>query len=184
MSRPAEQLTTSALIEDFEFLEDWSSRYGYLIELGEKRPGGAAGDQMQPILDNLPEDDRARVNQSLRQAMDGTRPFDERFRTGENRVTGCMSQVWVCALDRPGTCKIDYVGDCDTPIIKGILAVLIELMSDLTPKEIEELDLEALFDTLQLRENLSPSRHFGVYAIVELMKQQARKIGLSSDCPA
>jgi cysteine desulfuration protein SufE len=149
MSRPAEQLTTSALIEDFEFLEDWSSRYGYLIELGEKLP-----------------------------------PFDERFRTGENRVTGCMSQVWVCALDRPGTCKIDYVGDCDTPIIKGILAVLIELMSDLTPKEIEELDLEALFDTLQLRENLSPSRHFGVYAIVELMKQQAREIGSSSDCPA
>lgn len=149
MSRPAEQLTTSALVEDFEFLEDWSSRYGYLIELGEKLP-----------------------------------PLDERFRTGENRVTGCMSQVWVCALDRPGSCKIDYVGDCDTAIIKGILAVLIELMSDLTPKEIEELDLEALFDTLQLRENLSPSRHFGVYAIVELMKQQAREIGSSSDCPA
>ncbi|MBX7527369.1 chemotaxis protein CheB [Qipengyuania vesicularis] len=41
---------------------------------------GEAGDQMQPILDNLPEEDRARVNQSLRQAMDGTRPFDERFR--------------------------------------------------------------------------------------------------------
>ena len=41
---------------------------------------GDAGDQMQPILDNLPEEDRARVNQSLRQAMDGTRVFDERFR--------------------------------------------------------------------------------------------------------
>ncbi|WP_247713252.1 chemotaxis protein CheB [Qipengyuania polymorpha] len=39
-----------------------------------------AGDQMQPILDSLPEEDRDRVNQSLRQAMDGTRPFDERFR--------------------------------------------------------------------------------------------------------
>lgn len=137
MSRPAEKFT-SALIEDFEFLEDWPSRYAYLIELGEKLP-----------------------------------PFDERHRIEENRVKGCMSQVWVQAAQRPGSRKIDYTGDCDTAIIKGILAVLIELMSGLAPEEIRQLDLEALFDALQLRENLSPSRHFGVYAIVELMKQQA-----------
>ena len=141
MSRPAEQLT-SALIEDFEFLEDWPSRYAYLIELGEKLPA-----------------------------------FDERLRTEENRVKGCMSQVWVHATERPDSHKIAYTGDCDTAIIKGILAVLIELMSGLTREEIEALDLEALFDALQLRENLSPSRHFGVYAIVELMKQQARHAG-------
>ena len=147
MSRPAEQLT-SALIEDFEFLEDWPSRYAYLIELGEK----------------LPE-------------------FDERHRIEENRVKGCMSQVWVHATERPGSHKIAYTGDCDTAIIKGILAVLIELMSGLTREEIEDLDLEALFDALQLRENLSPSRHFGVYAIVELMKQQARNAGSSLDRP-
>ncbi|MGD8234650.1 MAG: SufE family protein [Chromatiales bacterium] len=143
MSRPAEQLT-SALIEDFEFLEDWPSRYAYLIELGEKLPA-----------------------------------LDERHRTEDNRVKGCMSQVWVHAVQRSGGRKIDYTGDCDTAIIKGILAVLIELMSGLTREEIEDLDLEELFDALQLRENLSPSRHFGVYAIVELMKQQARTTGTS-----
>ncbi len=143
MSRPAEQLT-SALIEDFEFLEDWPSRYAYLIELGEKLPA-----------------------------------FDERLRIEENRVKGCMSQVWVHATERQGGSVVDYSGDCDTAIIKGILAVLIELMSGLTREEIEALDLEALFDALQLRENLSPSRHFGVYAIVELMKQQARHTGSS-----
>jgi cysteine desulfuration protein SufE len=148
MSRPAEQLT-SALIEDFEFLEDWSSRYAYLIELGEKLPA-----------------------------------LDEPYRTEENRVKGCMSQVWVHATKRPDSRKINYTGDCDTAIIKGILAVLIELMSGLTPEEIEDLDLEALFDAIKLRENLSPSRHFGVYAIVELMKQQAREIGSSQDGPA
>ncbi|MEJ2317530.1 MAG: SufE family protein [Gammaproteobacteria bacterium] len=143
MSSPAEKLT-SALIEDFEFLEDWPSRYAYLIELGEKLPA-----------------------------------LDERYRTEDNRVKGCMSQVWVHAAQSPGSRKIDYTGDCDTAIIKGILAVLIELMSGLTVEEIEELDLESLFDALQLRENLSPSRHFGVYAIVELMKQQARETGAS-----
>jgi cysteine desulfuration protein SufE len=143
MSSPAEQLT-SALIEDFEFLEDWSARYAYLIELGEKLPA-----------------------------------LDERYRTEENRVKGCMSQVWVHATKRPDSRKINFTGDCDTTIIKGILAVLIELMSGLTAEEIDALDLEALFDALQLRENLSPSRHFGVYAIVELMKQQAREVGSS-----
>ena len=148
MSRPAEQLT-SALIEDFEFLEDWSSRYAYLIELGEKLPA-----------------------------------LDEPYRTEENRVKGCMSQVWVHATKRPDSRKINYTGDCDTDIIKGILAVLIELMSGVTAEEIEDLDLEALFDAIKLRENLSPSRHFGVYAIVELMKQQAREIGSSQDGPA
>jgi len=144
MSRPAEQFT-SALIEDFEFLEDWPSRYAYLIELGEKLPA-----------------------------------FDDCYRTEENRVKGCMSQVWVHATERQRTRKIDYTGDCDTAIIKGILAVLIELMSGLTREEIQDLDLEALFDALQLRENLSPSRHFGVYAIVELMKEQARNAGSSA----
>jgi cysteine desulfuration protein SufE len=139
MSIPAERLPEE-LIEDFAFLEDWTTRYAYLIELGEKLPG-----------------------------------LDERHRTEQNRVQGCMSQVWVTAVHQSDG-RVDFVGDCDTAIIKGILAVLIELMSGLTPDEIESLDLESLFDALQLRENLSPSRHFGVYAIVERMKQQAHAI--------
>jgi cysteine desulfuration protein SufE len=101
-------------------------------------------------------------------------PLDERYRTEDNKVKGCMSQVWVCPVAdpaRPG--HLRYVGDCDTAIIKGVLALLIELMSGRTPEEIAELDLDSLFDELKLAEHLSPNRHFGIFAVVELMKEKA-----------
>lgn len=102
-------------------------------------------------------------------------PLDEGLRTEANRVQGCISKVWVAPLADPqGQGRIRYVGDCDTAIIKGVLAVLVELFSGHTPREIEALDIDALFDRIRLAENLSPNRHFGIYAIVELMKSQAQ----------
>ena len=71
---------------------------------------------------------------------------------------------------------MNFVGDCDTAIIKGVLSLLIELSSGRTPNEIQELDLDQLFDRLQLAEHLSPNRHFGIYSIVELMKEQVRSM--------
>jgi cysteine desulfuration protein SufE len=103
-------------------------------------------------------------------------PLDERYRTEANRVHGCVSKVWVCAVPDPDDpARLQYVGDCDTAIIKGVLALLIELMSGHTPEEIEAIDIDHLFDRLRLAENLSPNRHFGIYALVELMKGQARE---------
>ncbi|MCP5312204.1 MAG: SufE family protein [Chromatiaceae bacterium] len=102
-------------------------------------------------------------------------PLDERYRTEQNRVQGCMSKVWVCALRDPDDPdRLRYVGDCDTAVIKGVLALLIELVSGHTPQEIEAMDLDQLFDRLKLADHLSPNRHFGIYSIVELMKAQAR----------
>jgi len=105
-------------------------------------------------------------------------PMDDDLRTEANRVQGCMSQVWVCPIaDRADPSRLNYVGDCDTAIIKGVLALLIELTSGRTPDEIAALDLDHLFDGLKLAEHLSPNRHFGIYSIVELMKAQARATG-------
>lgn len=102
-------------------------------------------------------------------------PMDDALRTEANRVQGCMSQVWVCPVaDASDPTRLNYVGECDTAIIKGVLALLIELMSGHTPNEIEALDLDHLFDELKLAEHLSPNRHFGIYSIVELMKAQAK----------
>jgi len=102
-------------------------------------------------------------------------PLDEALRTEENRVQGCLSKVWVAPLaDAGDRSRLRFVGDCDTAIIKGVLAVLIELMSGHTRQEIEALDIDGLFERIQLAEHLSPNRHFGIYAIVELMKSQAR----------
>ena len=88
-----------------------------------------------------------------------------------------MSQVWVCVYrdeDAPGLVR--FHGDCDTSIIKGVLAVLIQLSAGKTVEEIERLDVDELFTRLYLDEHLSPNRHIGVYAIVELMKKQARNL--------
>jgi len=105
----------------------------------------------------------------------------EELRTEDNKVKGCMSQVWVCAYrDEDDTGLIRFHGDCDTSIIKGVLAVLIQLSAGKAVGEIEGLDVDELFTRLGLDEHLSPNRHIGVYAIVELMKQQARNLPLSS----
>ena len=99
------------------------------------------------------------------------------YKTEHNKVKGCMSQVWVYASpDEKHGDKLHYHGDCDTSIIKGVLAVLIQLANDKTANEIQQLDVDELFERLNLDEHLSPNRHVGVFAIVELMKQQARAL--------
>ena len=98
-------------------------------------------------------------------------------RTDENKVKGCMSQVWISASlsrDKPG--NILFHGDCDTSIIKGVLALLFQLSEDRTADDIERLDVDEFFEKLGLDDHLSPNRHVGVYAIVELMKKQARAL--------
>ena len=98
-------------------------------------------------------------------------------KTEDNKVKGCMSQVWVHAyLDEQNGDKLHYHGDCDTSIIKGVLAVLIQLADNKTADEVQQLDVDELFERLNLDDHLSPNRHVGVFAIVELMKQQARAL--------
>jgi len=105
----------------------------------------------------------------------------EALKTDDNKVKGCMSQVWVAAYPDPSDDDlIRFHGDCDTSMIKGVLALLIQLVSGKTFAEIDALDLDEIFRRLRLYEHLSPNRHVGVYAIVEVMKQQARKIHSSN----
>lgn len=96
-------------------------------------------------------------------------------KTEENRVKECMSMVHVAAHPDGSTPpRLVYSGDCDTAIIKGVVAILVRLFSGKTPAQIECLDVDTLFEGLHLEEHLSPNRHVGVYAIVEKLKGQAR----------
>ncbi len=98
----------------------------------------------------------------------------EAFKTEDNKVKGCMSQVWISAYpDASQPELIHFHGDCDTTIIKGVLALLIQLTDGRTAQQILQLDVDEFFKQLKLDKHLSPNRHFGIYAIVELMKQQA-----------
>lgn len=101
-------------------------------------------------------------------------PMSETDRTEDNRVKECMSLVHVAAREDPvRPDRLAYSGDCDTAIIKGVVALLVDLFSGKTPGQIADLDVDALFQGLHLEEHLSPNRHVGVYAIVEKMKRQA-----------
>lgn len=101
----------------------------------------------------------------------------EALKTEDNRVKACMSKVWIsphAVKNKPGA--IEFYGDCDTSIIKGVLAVLIQLCNGNTAASIEKLDIDQIFDRLNLAEHLSPNRHVGVYAIVGMMKQQVQAL--------
>lgn len=104
-------------------------------------------------------------------------PMPDALMTEDNRVKPCMSTVYVAAYpepDRPG--HVRYHGDCDTAIIKGVLALLIDLCSGKSAAAIQDIDMDDIFEQLQLGEHLSPNRHVGIYAIVDLMKSQARTL--------
>lgn len=95
----------------------------------------------------------------------------EKLKTEDNKVRGCMSQVWITARVEDGWVR--FLGDSDTSVIKGILALLIGLCDGLTAEQIQALNMDEIFQRLNLDEHLSPNRHVGVYAMFDLMKQKA-----------
>lgn len=132
-------------------------------------------DEIVEIFDLLGDWDQR--YQYLMELGEQLEPLDEKDRVEDNRVKGCMSQVWVEAHIHPDDDEhIYFTGDCDTAIIKGVLALLVKLSSGKTIEEIQNLELDEVFDKLKLGEHLSPNRHVGVYAIVELMKAKAQAV--------
>ncbi|MAT66079.1 MAG: Fe-S metabolism protein SufE [Gammaproteobacteria bacterium] len=112
-------------------------------------------------------------------------PMPAELKSEDNRVKGCMSTVHIHAYpdpEQPGA--IQYHGDCDTAVIKGVLALLIQLTSGRSADEINQLDMDEIFEKLQLDEQLSPNRHIGVYALFEMMKSQARDAHRSASATA
>lgn len=104
-------------------------------------------------------------------------PMPAELKNDDNRVKPCMSTVHVSAYRDPAIPGgVRFHGDCDTAIIKGVLAVLMELCAGQTNAAIQALDVDEIFARLQLDEHLSPNRHVGVYAIVDLMKEQAARL--------
>lgn len=113
--------------------------------------------------------------QYLVELGDRLAPMDPADKIDANRVMECMSTVHVVAraAEGNGGGKLRFSGDCDTAIIKGVVALLVELFSGKSRADIADMDVDALFEGLQLEEHLSPNRHVGVYAIVNKMKRQA-----------
>ncbi|MDR1557610.1 MAG: SufE family protein [Tannerellaceae bacterium] len=97
-------------------------------------------------------------------------PLDEKHKTESNLIEGCQSRVWLHAGFTDG--KIFFQGESDAVIVKGIVSLLIHILSGHTPQEIIDARLYFI-DAIGLREHLSPTRSNGLVAMVRQMRMYA-----------
>ena len=99
-------------------------------------------------------------------------PFPDEEKTDANLIDGCQSKVWFTAQMEEG--RVIYHGDSDAILVKGIVALLIRVLSGHTPEEIVNTQLYFI-DEISLREHLSPTRSNGLNAMLRKMIEYAMK---------
>ena len=97
-------------------------------------------------------------------------PLEEKYKTESNLIEGCQSRVWLQADYVDG--KILFKGESDAVIVKGIVSMLINIISGHTPQEILDADLYFI-EKIGLKEHLSPTRSNGLVAMVKQMRMYA-----------
>ena len=132
------------IIEEFASLDDWMDKYQLLIDLGNEQE-----------------------------------PLDEQYKTEQNLIDGCQSRVWLVAdyvgvNDEKGEARnvIHFAAESDALIVKGIVSLLIRVLSGHTPQEILDADLYFI-EEIGLKEHLSPTRSNGLLAMVKQMRMYA-----------
>ena len=96
--------------------------------------------------------------------------LDEKYKTESNLIEGCQSRVWLQADYDDG--KITFRGESDAVIVKGIVSLLIRVLSGYAPQDIIDADLYFI-ERIGLREHLSPTRSNGVLSMLKQMKMYA-----------
>lgn len=94
-------------------------------------------------------------------------PLDDKYKNESNLIDGCQSRVWVQADYVDG--KIVFTADSDALIVKGIISLLIRVLSGHTPDEISSADLYFI-DRIGLQEHLSPTRSNGLLAMIKQIR--------------
>ncbi|MBO4825666.1 MAG: SufE family protein [Prevotella sp.] len=97
-------------------------------------------------------------------------PLDDKYKTESNLIDGCQSRVWLQADYRDGL--LHFTAESDALIVKGIVALLIRVLSGHTPQDILEADLYFI-DQIGLHEHLSPTRSNGLLAMVKQIRMYA-----------
>jgi len=97
-------------------------------------------------------------------------PLDEKYKNENNLIEGCQSRVWLQADYENG--KVVFQAESDAVIVKGIVALLIDVLSNHTPDEILNADLYFI-DKIGLKEHLSPTRSNGLLSMVKQMRLYA-----------
>ena len=96
--------------------------------------------------------------------------LDDKYKTEQNLIDGCQSRVWLQCDEVDG--RLVFTADSDALIVKGIIALLIHVLSNHTPKEILDANLYFI-DKIGLRDHLSPTRSNGLLAMVKQIKAYA-----------
>lgn len=96
--------------------------------------------------------------------------LDEKYKTESNLIEGCQSRVWLQADYVDG--EIRFQGESDAVIVKGIVSLLINILTDHTPQEILDADLYFI-EKIGLKEHLSPTRSNGLVSMVKQMRMYA-----------
>ena len=104
-------------------------------------------------------------------------PLDAKYKIANNLIEGCQSRVWLQAEYEEG--KINYSGDSDAVIVKGIVSLLIKILSNHTPDEILSADLYFI-DKIGLKNHLSPTRSNGLVSMLKQMKLYALAFSTTS----
>ena len=97
-------------------------------------------------------------------------PLDARFKTENNLIEGCQSRVWLQADYVDG--KVQFQAESDALIVKGMVALLVRVLSGHTPQEIIDADLFFIKE-IGLQEHLSPTRSNGLLSMIKQMKMYA-----------
>lgn len=134
--------------------------------------------QLPPSLDRIVQrlarsTDPKRKYELLITLAQRLKPFPEAEKTPENKVSGCASQVFVVANLEDD--KVQFEGDSDSQLVKGLVALLVEGLSGLTPQEVVALSPEFIKAT-GLDVSLTPSRANGFYNILAKMKQKSQAL--------
>ncbi|HEY9215238.1 MAG TPA: SufE family protein [Ancylobacter sp.] len=131
-----------------------------------------------PAIDEIVEnfvvldewDDRYRYVIELGRSL---APMPEAERIPENKVQGCLSQVWLAITIRPGPMLV-ISGDSDAQIVRGLVAILLSMLSGQRADEILAADPIALFERLGLRAHLTPQRSNGFRSMVARIRADAQ----------
>jgi len=140
---------------------------------------------LEEILDNMEFlenwEDKYKYIIELGQSINN---FDDALKNNSTKVNGCLSQVWLYSKinqNKNGEKVLNFVGDSDAFIVKGLIAILIAIYSEKKPSEILEIKHEDVFTKFGLQNHLSPQRSNGLLSMIQRIKDDAHASIISGD---
>ncbi|MAV98536.1 MAG: cysteine desulfuration protein SufE [Rhodobiaceae bacterium] len=140
---------------------------------------------LEEILDNMEFlenwEDKYKYIIELGQSINN---FDDALKNNSTKVNGCLSQVWLYSKinqNKNGEKVLNFVGDSDAFIVKGLIAILIAIYSEKKPSEILDIKHEDIFTKFGLQNHLSPQRSNGLFSMIQRIKDDAHASIISGD---